>query len=67
MITNTPNSSLVDAGAITITVASFANVIPNIAAVLSVMWVLIRIAETKTVQKLLGKYSWIKENPNVDK
>jgi hypothetical protein len=59
---NAPN--VIDAGAITIWIATLANILPSVAALLSIVWFMIRIAESKTVQKLLGKYAWIKENDN---
>lgn len=59
----TPNSNtatgMLDAGAFTLYVASFAQLLPSIAAFLSVAWFGLRILETRTVQKLLGKWSWI--------
>lgn len=56
----------VDAGAVMVWVASMANILPAIAAALSIIWMLLRIAETKTVQQMLGKYRWIKETRNGD-
>ena len=60
MITNEPHAQMIDVGAITIWIAAMANVLPAVAAFLSVIWMLIRIAETNLVQKMLGKYAWIK-------
>ena len=62
-ISNNVNAHIIDGGAVTLTVASFAQVVPNIAAVLSVMWFAIRILETQTAQKLLRRWNmdWIKE------
>ncbi|MDH5612201.1 MAG: hypothetical protein OEY66_07075 [Gammaproteobacteria bacterium] len=43
-----------DAGAFTITVGALAEILPAFAALLSIVWMMIRIYETRTVQKLLG-------------
>lgn len=43
-----------DAGALVITVGSLVEVLPALASLLSIAWMLIRIYETKTVQRLLG-------------
>ena len=43
-----------DAGAIGIGVGAFVEALPAISAFLTVVWMLIRIYETRTVQKLLG-------------
>lgn len=56
-----PTAHYYDVGAVTIWLASFANMLPSIAALLSIIWFLIRIAESETVQSALGKYRWIKE------
>lgn len=56
----TPNS-VADAGALAIWIAAFFNFLPSVAAFLSVVWISLRIAETATVQKLLGRYAWIKK------
>ena len=64
--TNNINAHIIDGGAVTLTVASFAQVVPNIAAVLSVVWFTIRVLETNTVQNLFGKYRWIKEHYDND-
>jgi len=45
----------VDVGAITITVGAVVELLPAVASLLSVLWMVIRIYETKTVQRLLGK------------
>lgn len=62
-ISNSVNAHIIDGGAVTLTVASFAQVVPNVAAVLSVMWFAIRILETATVQHFLKRWNldWIKE------
>lgn len=45
----------VDAASIGTMLASLAGWLPAIAAALSILWTLIRIYETQTVQKLLGR------------
>lgn len=45
----------VDAGMITIAVATFFGWLPNIAALLSVIWLVIRIWETETVRNLIRR------------
>jgi hypothetical protein len=44
-----------DVAAIGTVVATIAGWLPAIAATLSIIWTLIRIYETKTVQRLLGR------------
>jgi len=44
----------VDGFAVTTTVATIINLLPAIAALLSIVWTMIRIYETKTVQALFG-------------
>lgn len=63
MIPTNDNSAtnVVDAGAATLWLAAAIDMAPSIAAVLSIIWFVIRIAESNTVQKMLGKYSWMKE------
>ena len=43
-----------DAGAVTIAFGSFIELMPAIASLVSIAWMLIRIYETKTVQRFLG-------------
>ena len=45
----------VDAVALTVAGMSWLQILPHIAAVLSIIWFLIRIYESDTVQKMLGK------------
>lgn len=45
-----------DAGSVAIMIATIASWLPSIAALLTVVWTGLRIYETKTVQKLLGKW-----------
>ncbi len=55
---NGPNfTNVFDAGAIGILPLVFANILPAIATVLTVVWMIIRIYETDTVQKLCKKKS----------
>lgn len=49
---------LFDAGAITIYLASIAQILPAIAAALSIVWFIIRIVESKTIQKILSRWGW---------
>lgn len=44
-----------DAAAITVTLGTIMEFLPAIAAVLTIVWTGIRIYETKTVQKWLGR------------
>lgn len=51
---------IVDAGAIVLWMSTFFNVLPSIAALLSVIWITLRILETRTVQQILGPYAWVR-------
>lgn len=44
-----------DALAVTVTVASIVEILPAIAAAITIVWTLIRIYETATVQKWLNR------------
>lgn len=44
-----------DALSIGVVVGTLADILPAVAALLTVIWTLIRIFETKTVQQLLGR------------
>lgn len=44
----------IDAGAVGIGVGAFIELLPAISAFLTIIWILIRIYETRTVQRLLG-------------
>lgn len=46
---------LIDGLSIATLLGSLVNVLPSIAAVLTIVWTVIRIYETKTVQRLLGR------------
>lgn len=50
-----PEKVIMDIGALGITAGSFFQLLPSITALASLVWVCIRIYETDTVQKLLGK------------
>jgi hypothetical protein len=44
-----------DASALGITASTFANILPQIASALSIIWFLIRIYESRTFQRLIGR------------
>lgn len=46
---------MLDYGALGVTAGAFFEVLPSITALASLIWICIRIYETETVQKLLGK------------
>jgi glycerol-3-phosphate acyltransferase PlsY len=46
---------VIDGASIATAVGTMMQVLPAIAAVFTIVWTVIRIYETKTVQKLLGK------------
>jgi hypothetical protein len=47
---------IIDGVSIATAVGTMMQVLPAIAALFTIVWTLIRIYETKTVQKLLGKH-----------
>lgn len=47
--------NIVDAVSVGTVIATLAGILPSIAAVFTIVWTVIRIYETDTVQKLLGK------------
>ena len=51
-----------DAVSIVTVVGTLAQVLPSIAAIFTIVWTSIRIYETETVQKLLGKVKDVKED-----
>lgn len=65
-MTNDPTSNYIDLGAVTLWIATAANLMPAVAAMLSIVWFTLRILETRTVQKLLGSYAWIDRSPKND-
>lgn len=54
-----------DAVSIVTVVGTLAQVLPSIAAIFTIVWTSIRIYETETVQKILGKSPKSKENKDV--
>jgi len=55
---------VVDALSIGTVVATLAGILPSIAAIFTIAWTGIRIYETDTVQKLLGKRPYSKIKPD---
>jgi len=51
-----------DAVSIVTVVGTLAQVLPSIAAIFTIVWTSIRIYETDTIQKLLGKDKDVKED-----
>ena len=51
-----------DAVSIVTVVGTLAQVLPSIAAIFTIVWTGIRIYETETIQKLLGKAKDVKED-----
>jgi hypothetical protein len=47
---------VIDTASIATAVGTLMQVLPAIAALFTIVWTIIRIYETKTVQKLLGKH-----------
>jgi glycerol-3-phosphate acyltransferase PlsY len=47
---------IIDGASIATAVGTMMQLLPAIAALFTIVWTLIRIYETKTVQKLLGKH-----------
>jgi hypothetical protein len=48
-------AQVADGGAVTVGVSAFFGLLPDLAAVLSIIWLTIRIYESKTVQKFLKR------------
>ena len=57
---NDPGLNIADATAATVGIASFMQYLPSVAAFLSIIWFVLRIMESDSMQKLLGKYAWLK-------
>lgn len=55
---------VVDALSIGTVVGTLAGILPSVAAIFTIVWTSIRIFETETVQKLLGKKSFPKISPD---
>ena len=51
----TPDKSAFDVGAVAISVGTFFEYLPAVASLLSVIWLLLRIFESDTVQRALGR------------
>jgi len=49
------SKTMLDAASMVTVVGTLMNVLPAVAAIFTIIWTSIRIYETKTVQKLLGK------------
>lgn len=47
---------VIDGASVVTVLGTMAQVLPPLAALFTIVWTLIRIYETKTVQKLLGKH-----------
>jgi hypothetical protein len=56
--------NVVDALSIGTVVATLAGILPSIAAIFTIVWTVIRIYETDTVQKFLGKKTFPKISPD---
>jgi hypothetical protein len=56
--------NVVDVLSVGTVVATLAGILPSIAAIFTIVWTAIRIFETETVQKLLGKKSFPKISPD---
>ncbi len=56
--------NVVDALSVGTVVATLAGILPSIAAIFTIVWTAIRIFETETVQKLLGKKFFPKISPD---
>lgn len=63
-MTHEHGPNILDAGAVTIWVAALVGWLPAIASILSIVWLMLRILESRTVQQALGKWRWIKEKNN---
>ena len=50
-----PDKLLLDFSALGVTAGAFFQILPSITALASLIWICIRIYETDTVKKLLGK------------
>lgn len=46
---------IIDAVSVSTAAATFIGWLPHVAAILSIVWSIIRIYETKTVQRMLGR------------
>lgn len=60
MLPHDGSMHIVDVGATALWLSTFVDKMPSIAAALSVIWFALRVLETRTVQRLLGKRAWVK-------
>jgi hypothetical protein len=51
----TPDKSALDVGAVAISLGTLFEYLPAIASLLSVVWLLLRIWESDTVQRIIGR------------
>lgn len=51
----TPDKSALDVGAVAISLGTFFEYLPAVASLLSVIWLLLRIWESDTIQRALGR------------
>tara|TARA_R110000822_G_scaffold102495_9_gene228909 strand:- start:485 stop:646 length:162 start_codon:yes stop_codon:yes gene_type:complete len=51
----TPDKSAFDVGAVAISVGTLFEYLPAVASLLSVVWLLLRIWESDTVQRMIGR------------
>ena len=51
----TPDKSALDVGAVAISLGTFFEYLPAVASLLSVVWLLLRIWESDTVQRMFGR------------
>lgn len=63
---NNDTGHWLDLGAVTIWLASLAQILPSIAALLSIVWFVVRILESATFQLLLGRHAWMKQKETKD-
>lgn len=54
--------ALADVGSLAALVGVLSGILPVIASGLTVIWMCIRILETQTVQKMLGRHRWVDDD-----
>jgi len=52
-----PTKQIIDASAGFVTIGAILEMVPEITAVLSLIWVVIRILETETIKNVINKYT----------
>lgn len=52
---NAAGKHVVDGLSFTVVLGTLLSVLPHVSALLSIVWLLLRIYETRTIQKLLGR------------